>query len=440
MYIDTHHIQTDKNTTKMLDGLFRLPVEVFSHIVAQLTDDDLARLFELEKLVLNRENDGAYTQIRKIALQARFLGKRLVITNGTFPSKHLVGANRQELLPLRVLAYFMHERLVIKPRDITFSLLDFASIDTYNYVFEFTRLFLPYVTTFTDNFNFHLVASEHSARNRDTFMALVNAFAFLNVKIKNFSLTFEGKSCTCENSFNIGTDYLNKLCIEHLKLNTFNSNWVLDHFMSYLHTSHYGCNGLNSLDLSYNAVDDEKLSLLKLPKTLQSLNLSNNNLTVVSNRNLNFTELVYLNKLDLSNNNIISIDVRSEGPSNLLSLNLSCNNITSCSFLHSRYFDNLRSLDVSRNLLTKVSSIPPRIELLSLCGNYLHSLLDNIDGFTFPISLVRLNLSWCKIRRSQDDLHINEVISHLINTENLHNLKFIEIDTIYSPLPKEYTR
>lgn len=86
-------------------------------------------------------------------------------------------------------------------------------------------------------------------------------------------------------------------------------------------------------------------------------------------------------------------DYRVAGPFNLELLNLSGNILVSYSnSFGCMFFDKLKSIDLSRNLLELLTPFPKQVLSLDLSGNYFAMHLDKIKGI-FPKNLTLLCVS-----------------------------------------------
>lgn len=144
-----------------------------------------------------------------------------------------------------------------------------------------------------------------------------------------------------------------EIVVETLLLYLFNTNNLLKYLIS--NNGCFCCHSLRVLYLSFNHLIDSQLATVEFPAGLKRLNLSNNQLQYSTNRTFAFQNLSNLRTLDLSNNNIMSIDIRNTAavaPDYALTeVNLSGNFLNSYFTLSECvFFKKLRNLDLSRNL------------------------------------------------------------------------------------------
>lgn len=122
---------------------------------------------------------------------------------------------------------------------------------------------------------------------------------------------------------------------------------------------------LQYLDLSFTALTDMKLSTIKFPKYLKSLDLSNNLLCIVNDLVLKVQDLKQLQAINLCNNDITYFNVNLSKCSSLKNLNLCCNLLVDTT-LNCFHFGHLEFLGLSRNVirclpafLTTISDLEP---------------------------------------------------------------------------------
>ncbi len=147
-----------------------------------------------------------------------------------------------------------------------------------------------------------------------------------------------------------------------------------------------GLTSLQSLDLSVNQISD--ISFLKGLTSLQSLDLSNNQISDIS-----FLKgLTSLQSLDLSYNQISDISFL-KGLTSLQSLDLSVNQISDISFL--KGLTSLQSLDLSYNQISDISFLKGLTSLQSLDLSY--NQISDISFLKGLTSLESLDLSYNQI-------------------------------------------
>lgn len=144
-----------------------------------------------------------------------------------------------------------------------------------------------------------------------------------------------------------------EIVVETLLLYLYNTSNLLKYLIG--NNGYFCCHSLWVLCLSFNHLIDSQLATVEFPAGLKRLNLANNQLQYSTNRTFVFQNLSNLRTLDLSNNNIMSIDVRNTAavaPDYALTeVNFSGNFLNSYLTLSERvFFKKLRNLDLSRNL------------------------------------------------------------------------------------------
>ncbi|KAK6454740.1 uncharacterized protein RJT20DRAFT_60715 [Scheffersomyces xylosifermentans] len=374
---------------------FRLPVELIDRTLSFVPTEELQYLFELRSLLFEPIEgiSDPYLTLRHMALLNYYQGKNLILTNNV--SFLSVSSPTSLNISINELCYLLGRGLIIRPKDISFILFNIRD-DPSKFLSYIQVLFqtdiLNYLKTATENFNVQIVL----ARNRQMINQLLikNLFTYLNglnYKINWFKIRYTGEGNHLEDS-----NYSN-LTIQNLQLHLFNSQRLITHLSQ--HSSCLLCDNLKSLDLSFNALND--LSSIKFPPSLTNLNLSNNSLIELNNFNFNWKNLVNLESLDLSNNNLLRIVLPFrdfQAPYKLSSVDFSGNNLMDLSFLSKTpLFQNLEDINLSRNLITHLCRFPESVRNLNLTGNYLVTLLEQLNGKIFPSSLQKLDLSCCKV-------------------------------------------
>lgn len=408
--------------------LFQLPLELVSKCLSYLTPNELTYSFDLGCLPHDTSVD-PYDTIKLTAVYIKYTKRHVIISDDDLfaPRKvHNISINNDTLqLSISQLEYIVKKQIIIKPKEISFIIFDCRL--SFSFIKNILDYYLVWLRLFTSKFNFQLIINDNGLIDRQFMEGLFVPFKSCQCNINWFSITY---NCKEEGRTENRTFYHNTCCLNHctiktLKLNIFNSNKLMDH---YLYLSDQKCNlccNLKILDLSYNNIDDNNLSLLKFPDLLQHVNLSNNCIYELSHHNLNIGNLINLKEMNLSNNNLIGIYVNSDLASNLETLDLSGNCLNCCQFLCNPFFEGLIHLNLSRNLISSLESFPRLLEFLNLSSNYLASFFREHYRLVFPISLVELNLSWCKIPLDMEINNENTIERIIVN--NLPNLQLLNL-------------
>lgn len=416
--------------------LFRLPTELIFHSLSFVPKPELKRLFQLDELFYcsdDQAGNDPYLQIRQEALANYYSYTSLIITNNEqLLTKRPVNSM---VIDVSELLYLISHKVYIRPREISYVLFNIkqepAKFMSFVQVL-FQSDILAYLKLVTNILNVQIVLAK--SKQLVNQLIIKNLFRYLNglnYRINWFKIRYTGEGNQLNES------YYSNLSIENLQLHLFNSVRLTEHLSR--HSSCLLCENIKALDLSFNALSD--LSMIAFPPSLVDLNLSNNNLIELTNSNFNWKNLVNLQTLNLSNNSLIRIDLNDRHSMTnykLISLDLSGNNLVDVSFLSSMVLaQNLKRLNLARNLVTHVSRFPEQLVELNLMSNYLATLLDQITGNTFPKMLQVLNLSYCKIghpsrdgddQKSTKELTQEEVRNMLVGVERLHSANQILLD------------
>lgn len=372
---------------------FSLPPELQSLTLHYVGPLDLDRLFGLDSLLHFRSHD-PYLIVRHQALAAKYHASRLVMSNDP----------ETLTFSLAQLDYLIRHNIVVAPRDITFEIVDFTNYAS-SVVFMRTlfHTYLAELARYTRNFSIRLMLVESVPLENSLLRALFEPLCSPQFNVQWFTIKYLpafGKTIprgTMEVNL---ADWLhsgNEISMENLKLHLFDSTNLLKHLVRTDGCFH--CENLRTLDLSYNNLADWHLRDLKFPSRLESLNLSNNQLRILSNSNFHHQQLTNLKSLDLSNNNLMKLQLHDyrtgpNGPYVLESVNLSGNIILdySCMF-ECLFFGSIQNVDLSLNLIEKVTKFPPSVTSIDLSGNYISLSSETVNDM-FPKGLRKLSVGF----------------------------------------------
>lgn len=408
-----------------MEAFFSLPVEIQKHTLTFLEPCELDRLFSLASLQpLEPQSIDPYTQTRHLALAAKFHNKRVVLSNYA----KLATISFQEL------DYLLAHSISISPSDITFAFFDFTN---YNETFAFTKFlferYLENLRFFTSNFNIRLILVENVPLENNFLKSIFQPLCCgdLNVlfTIKYAPGFAQDSRLLRTNELEVSMAKLlgenSEIAVESLLLHLFDSNNLIKHFVA--DNGCFCCQGLRVLDLSYNNLTDLHLASVEFPPGLQHLNLSNNQLQLIDNNTFGYRNLTSLKSLDLSNNNIMNIRLKNI-PGALQSyqlshLKLSGNILASYeSLADCSFFENVRDLDLSRNLLDTLTAIIPRVRVLDLTGNYFALSTETVKN-VFPPELEVLKISFSVPPEESSELSPLKATDILIEEALLQSLK-----------------
>lgn len=412
-----------------MEYFFTFPIELQKHTLTFLHPVDLDTLFELGNLQPSppKHNDN-YLRMQHLALEAKYFGKQIVLSN----DEKLASIKFSEL------DYMLMHKVCICPSDITFALFDFTN---YQRTLSFTKIlferYLSVLQLFTSKFNVRLILVENVPLENNLLKSVFQPLCCANLNVL-FTIKYAPASAhgfkhlrSNEIELNVA-EYLqfnSEIAVECLLLHLFDSNNLIKHLQ--VENGCFCCHGLKVLNLSYNNLTDYHLSTVEFPVGLQELNLSNNQLQNLNNSTFSFSKLTSLKNLNLSNNNIMHIELRDSPqhhePYSLKSFNLSGNILASYSSLaECRFFQGVTKLDLSRNLLDTLTPVPPSVKTLDLTGNYLTYTPETVKGI-FPSGLEVLKIS-CSVPtdESNEVLFLNAT-NTLIEEARLQLLKELHI-------------
>lgn len=412
-----------------MEVFFSIPVELQKHTLTFLEPCELDHLFSLGSLQPSEPQfTDAYTQTRHLALAAKFHNKKVVLSN----NEKLATISFQEL------DYLLVHNISIAPLEITFAFFDFTN---YSQTFAFTKFlfnrYLRRLRNFTSNFNIRLILVENVPLENEflksVFQPLCRGGLNVLFTIKYAPGFSQDLNTLRANEIEVSMakflgEY-SEIAVESLLLHLFDSNNLIKHFVA--NNGCFYCQGLRVLDLSYNNLSDMHLASMEFPAGLQHLNLSNNQLQLIDNNTFSYKNLTSLRSLDLSNNNIMNIRLQNTLDTmqtyQLRQLKLSGNILASYeSLADCSFFNNVRNLDLSRNLLDTLTPIIPHVNVLDLTGNYF-ALSSHAVKNIFPpeLEVLKINFS-VPTEDFQGMSHLN-VTDILIKEAQLQSLKELYI-------------
>lgn len=389
--------------------LFRLPVELQHLTLSFLSPCDLDAMFELD--VLPDLPPDRYTTVRQMALYHYFSGRRITVSN----TESYGGLS----LILRALDYLIDNTIVIQPKEISLVLHNATPFDV-NMIHYLAALKL-----YVPSFNVKLILDvKQPTKNQTAINAIFANMKAHGCNINRLYVSYSGlgQGAAPSSARELDQSFYNfDVQVEYLQLHLFDSQGLVNHLNHRPHC--FLCDNLRSLDLSYNNLND--LSMLRFPPGLTYLNLSNNNLSYLTNSTFNWNHLTNLNTFNLSNNNLLHIDLRSRDNASysLQLVDLAGNNLIDVGFLASPLFDSVEDIDLSHNLISTLMRFPPKTKKINLSSNYLTSLFSQPDAPLFPSTLEELDISWCKVSFGGIDTHtVLETFLHNHELDRFHTL------------------
>lgn len=370
---------------------FALPHELQQLTLQFLSLNDLDRLFELPALS-HSISSHPYLIVRHQALAAKYASESLVLSNDV--NLATIGFDQ--------LDYLISHRIFISPKDVTLAVFDFTNYScSIAYIRTVFSTYLPVLEKYTRNFRIRLILVESVALDNSFLRLLFEPFCspLLNVNwftikyLPGFNKNHQHRSgeMSLVHLINSASD----IAIENLELHLFDSSNLVHHLVDT--SGCFYCENLTTLDVSFNNLTEWSLASIKFPATLQHLNLSNNQLRELSNTSFHHQPLTSLRTLNLSNNNLMRIDLHDyrvgpNGPYVLESVNMSGNILSDYDgIFKGLFFRGIKEVDLSLNMINKVSKFPASVTSIDLSGNYLRLNFDTINAI-FPEGLRKLSL------------------------------------------------
>lgn len=370
---------------------FALPPELQQVTLQFLPPDDLDRLFDLTSLS-HKNSPHAYLIVRHQALAAKYYCKSLVFSNEL----------RLETISYDQLDYLILHRIHLSPKDVTLAVFDFTNYSTSIAYIRSLITYLPELEKYTCDFRIRLILVENVPLDNLFIRQLFEPFgshldvSWFTIKfLPGFSTIKQPENSNFHFHNHIDNNIANEIAIENLQLQLFDSTNLVNHLVN--SSGSFYCDHLTTLDISFNNLTDCDLRRLRFPATLHYLNLSNNQLCELSSSSFHHQSLTNLKKLDLSNNNLMQIDLhdsRSQlnGPYMLEAVNFSGNVLSDYSgMFRSLFFMNINEVDLSLNMITNVTKFPPSVTTIDLSGNYLRLSFGAMNDI-FPQGLRKLSL------------------------------------------------
>lgn len=417
-----------------MEAFFHLPAELQTLVLKYLEEEDLDRLFELPALLRQGAFCSPYLALRHQALWAKFYRKNLVMLN----------SEEFRRFSLQELEYLMEQDIVIAPSEITVVLFDFTDYkNSLSFMYTMFKQYFPHLRRLTRNFSVQLLLVENVPLENTLLKQLFEPLCSGEYNVNWFTIKYHpgmGKRTRANGPLHFDVNELlqsgNEIAITNLQLHLFNSNNLLKHLVD--DSGCFYCRNLKSLDLSFNNITDTILESLRLPGSLEHLNLSNNLLKIINNRTLPYRHLTELRTLNLSNNNIMKVELLNyalfEGQMyNLQLVNLAGNliadyrNLCECTF-----FERVKRIDLSKNLLERITPFPQLVLSIDLSANYFALHGHQMVG-VFPRGLRRL----CVSAAMPTDQCYCEFARYLIQEAELWSLGELQICGVNRELPTE---
>ena len=378
-----------KSILNGMDIFFSLPEELRVLVLNFLEVQDLDRLFLLRSLVNGKPDQ--YIIVRHQALAARYAQQHLVMSN----------LAQFALFSLAELDYLIQHKIRISSRSVTFVIHATDHSMSEKYMNELWKGYLDELKGISDNFNVRLLLAEKmplatSALER-LFLPLCQCLLRVNWFTIKYSMGTEIHPSQEQNIIHQArtTNHSHtSLAMDNLKLHLFDSGNLLGHIFDPNGCFH--CSSLRTLDLSFNNITDDNLRQIQFPASLEELNLLNNMICVLSSSTFRFSRLKRLKSINLSNNDIMRIELRESsdvGPFHLRKLDLSGNLLAQYDQLfRGKFFCNVEDLNLAHNLLEELTPFVSPIKKLNLCGNYFRFPSDVLADI-IPKSLELLQIS-----------------------------------------------
>lgn len=418
-----------------MELFFALPPELQTLVLKYLDHEDLDRLFELPSLLRQTAFRSPYLELQHQALWAKYYRSNLVMLN----------SDEFRKFSLEELEYLIERGIMIAPAEITVVLFDFTDYkNSVSFMYTMFKRYFPHLRRFTRNFSVQLLLVENVPLENTLLKLLFEPLCSGEYNVNWFTIKYHpgmGKRSRENGSLHFNANDLlqpgNEIAITNLQLHLFNSSNLLKHLVD--DSGCFYCSNLKSLDLSFNNITDSILETLKLPSSLEHLNLSNNLLKIISNRTLPYRDLGQLRSLNLSNNNIMKVELQdylgfeNDPPYSLELVNLAGNLLAEYRGIFGcKFFERIKRIDLSKNLLERVTPFPELVISIDVSGNYFALHGHQMVG-VFPRGLRRL----CVSAAMPTDQCYGEFARFLIQEAELWNLGELQICGVNRELPRE---
>lgn len=357
-----------------MDFLCTLPPELSIRILTFIPPPRIEVLFGLRSISDGVHSPSKYDEIVHMALLAMFHDHHVAIFAPDCVKNAMV------LLNETTLEYLHRQHLLISPRsiDVFFLLPNIEAI---------AKKLLPYMETLSRcraiSVQIQTTGSILEAQDECIQYFLKQARNVSNLSIDQISHVAQQKPCK----------FLELVEASTLTLLYHNANSAKAQLQA-LNT-----NTLKHLDISFNGLTDGNLQTVRWPELLESLNLSNNNFFHFSGDNFDLDRLSNLKHLDISNNNLMSVTIRT-GLGKITHLNISGNNLTNTDWLSAPTFCHLKSIDLAHNMIVTITQLPKNVEYINFRGNFLNTKWTEILGGRFPPGLNLVGALHCPLEPS----------------------------------------
>lgn len=382
----------NSRSTAMDSVFFALPPEIRQLTLSYVPPQDLVRLFLLDDLLHPNGIPDRYLIVRHQALVAKHTWSNPVMSNDEGLANFTVAE----------LNYLIRHQIYIHPREITFAVYDFTNYPVLvKYMRSLFERYLPHLVKFTRNFNIRLILTENVTLDNSLLRFVFEPLCSSQYNVTWFTIKYlpgcgkiarqNSVAMNLTELFHSGTE----IAVENLRLHLFSSANLLKHLVDT--NGCFYCDNLRTLDLSFNNLTEWSLRNLQFPPTLEHLNLSNNQLHVLCNSNFCHQNLTNLRVLNLSNNNLRRIELHDyrtgpNGPYALELVDLSGNILSEyAGMFASLFFLTVKKVDLSFNLLEHVTKFPPLVTYIDLSGNYLNLDMADVRS-VFPRGLRKLRV------------------------------------------------
>lgn len=417
-----------------MEVFFRLPHELQSHTLCFLSASELTYLFELNQLLDSSDfascvcvssaakssASDPFLAVRHLALQAKYYREPVTLSNDSSLAN----------LTLGDLQYFARYNIIPSPSELNLVVFDISDqAAAASFFASVITNFLRLLHCFTAQINVKLILLEKEPPRNDAInelMTPLKEFAIANFTIKYLPifgrfLTREPNSSPADTSL----EEIPQLPVTSLLLHFLDSSHVLRHLSRSL--CGFQIDNLRCMDLSYNHLTEWHLLQISFPASIEELRLSNNSISFLCSETFRVEGLTKLRLLDLSNNNLMRIDLsshmESDEPYKLQDLNLSGNLLNSYSSMwRCPFFANLKKIDLSRNLLDEITEFPSSLRRIDLFGNYINFDMNNLDKI-FPEDLELLSINSPSFMSGTHE----PVRQFFMKQANLRNLRCLDV-------------